>query len=73
MSTQMSLTQDELRRRASAMTDSPVDEQRRANVTLLKKLGVVVVGMFGFGYRWCRSTTRSARRPDCATSRSPTW
>jgi cytochrome c oxidase assembly protein subunit 11 len=31
-------------------TDSRIDEQRRANVTLLKKLGVVVVFMFGFGY-----------------------
>jgi cytochrome c oxidase assembly protein subunit 11 len=29
---------------------SRVAEQRRANVTLLKKLGVIVVGMFGFGY-----------------------
>ena len=32
------------------VTDSRVDEQRRANVTLLKKLGVIVVFMFGFGY-----------------------
>jgi hypothetical protein len=31
----------------SKMTDSRIDEQRRANVTLLKKLGVVVVFMFG--------------------------
>jgi len=27
-----------------------LDDQRRANTTLLKKLGVIVVGMFGFGY-----------------------
>lgn len=27
-----------------------LDEQRRNNRTLLKKLGVIVVGMFGFGY-----------------------
>ena len=32
------------------MTDPRLEEQRRANRTLLKKLGVIVVGMFGFGY-----------------------
>lgn len=32
------------------MTDQRLDEQRRANRTMLKKLGVIVVGMFGFGY-----------------------
>ena len=31
-------------------TDSRLAEQRRSNITLLKKLGVIVVGMFGFGY-----------------------
>jgi cytochrome c oxidase assembly protein subunit 11 len=31
-------------------SDPRLDEQRRANRTLLKKLCVVVVGMFGFGY-----------------------
>ena len=36
----------------SAQTDSPDAgaERRRANVTLLKKLCVIVLGMFGFGY-----------------------
>jgi len=32
------------------MSDPRMDEQRRSNITLLKKLGVIVVGMFGFGY-----------------------
>jgi cytochrome c oxidase assembly protein subunit 11 len=32
------------------MSNPRADEQRRANRTLLRKLGVVVVGMFGFGY-----------------------
>ena len=32
------------------MSDPRRDLQRRANRTLLKKLGVVVVAMFGFGY-----------------------
>jgi cytochrome c oxidase assembly protein subunit 11 len=32
------------------MRDPWPEEQRRANVTLLKKLGVIVVAMFGFGY-----------------------
>ena len=32
------------------MSDPRKDEQLRANRALLKKLGVVVVGMFGFGY-----------------------
>ena len=32
------------------MSDARLDEQRNANRTLLKKLGVVVVAMFGFGY-----------------------
>jgi cytochrome c oxidase assembly protein subunit 11 len=32
------------------MSDPRLDEQRRSNITLLKKLGVIVVGMFGFGY-----------------------
>src|SRR5258708_7204249 len=32
------------------MSDPRLDDMRRANVTLLKKLGVIVVGMFGFGY-----------------------
>ena len=32
------------------MIDPRLDEQRRANRTLLQKLCVVVVGMFGFGY-----------------------
>ncbi len=32
------------------MSDPRQDEQRRSNVTLLKKLAVIVVGMFGFGY-----------------------
>lgn len=32
------------------MSDPRLPEQRRANATLLKKLGVIVVAMFGFGY-----------------------
>ena len=32
------------------MSDSLRDELRHANLTLLKKLGVIVVAMFGFGY-----------------------
>ncbi len=32
------------------MTDPRLDEQRRSNVTLLKKLVVIVAGMFAFGY-----------------------
>ena len=32
------------------MNDPRLDEQRRSNRTLLKKLGVIVVAMFGFGY-----------------------
>jgi cytochrome c oxidase assembly protein subunit 11 len=32
------------------MSDPRLDDQRRSNITLLKKLGVIVVGMFGFGY-----------------------
>ena len=32
------------------MSDPRLDEQRHANMTLLKKLGVIVVAMFGFGY-----------------------
>jgi cytochrome c oxidase assembly protein subunit 11 len=32
------------------MTDPRQDELRHANLTLLKKLGVIVVAMFGFGY-----------------------
>jgi len=31
-------------------SDPRLDEQRRSNITLLKKLSVIVVGMFGFGY-----------------------
>jgi len=34
----------------AAMSDPRLAEQRRSNNTLLKKLGVIVVGMFGFGY-----------------------
>ena len=42
-------------RKWAALASTPVndarqDEQRRSNVTLLKKLTVIVVGMFGFGY-----------------------
>ena len=33
-----------------APVDARLVEQRRSNVTLLKKLGVIVVAMFGFGY-----------------------
>jgi cytochrome c oxidase assembly protein subunit 11 len=32
------------------MSDPRLDAQRRSNSTLLKKLGVIVVAMFGFGY-----------------------
>jgi cytochrome c oxidase assembly protein subunit 11 len=32
------------------MNDPRLDEQRRSNATLLKKLCVIVIGMFGFGY-----------------------
>ena len=32
------------------MSDPRLADQRRSNITLLKKLGVIVVGMFGFGY-----------------------
>ena len=32
------------------MSDPRQDELRHANLTLLKKLGVIVVAMFGFGY-----------------------
>ena len=32
------------------MSDPRLDDPRRANRTMLKKLGVIVVGMFGFGY-----------------------
>ena len=32
------------------MSDPRRDEQRRSNITLLKKLTVIVIGMFGFGY-----------------------
>ncbi len=35
---------------ATAPASPPADEQRRANVVLLRRLGVVVVGMFAFGY-----------------------
>jgi cytochrome c oxidase assembly protein subunit 11 len=34
----------------TCLTDPRLDEQRAANRTMLKKLGVVVVGMFAFGY-----------------------
>jgi len=45
MNAQMDETAARLTEAAARM-----DEQRRANSTLLKKLGVIVVGMFGFGY-----------------------
>jgi cytochrome c oxidase assembly protein subunit 11 len=32
------------------MSDPRLADQRRSNITLLRKLGVIVVGMFGFGY-----------------------
>jgi cytochrome c oxidase assembly protein subunit 11 len=32
------------------MPDPRLDEQRRSNITLLKKLVVIVAGMFAFGY-----------------------
>jgi cytochrome c oxidase assembly protein subunit 11 len=35
---------------ATAPSSTPGDEQRRANVALLKRLAVVVAGMFAFGY-----------------------
>jgi cytochrome c oxidase assembly protein subunit 11 len=35
---------------SAGTADSRLAEQRRSNITLLKKLGVIVVGMFGFGY-----------------------
>ena len=35
---------------SAASEDPRLVEQRRSNVTLLKKLGVIVVAMFGFGY-----------------------
>jgi cytochrome c oxidase assembly protein subunit 11 len=35
---------------SAASADPRLLEQRRSNVTLLKKLGVIVVAMFGFGY-----------------------
>jgi cytochrome c oxidase assembly protein subunit 11 len=35
---------------STASAESRLAEQRRSNVTLLKKLGVIVVAMFGFGY-----------------------
>jgi len=34
----------------AASADPRLVEQRRSNVALLKKLGVIVVAMFGFGY-----------------------
>jgi len=35
---------------ATAPSAPAADEQRRSNVAMLKRLAVVVVGMFGFGY-----------------------
>jgi cytochrome c oxidase assembly protein subunit 11 len=35
---------------AAGTAASRLVEQQRANIALLKKLGVIVVGMFGFGY-----------------------
>ena len=35
---------------SAASADPRLAEQRRSNITLLKKLGVIVVAMFGFGY-----------------------
>ena len=35
---------------SARMSDPRLDEQARANNALLKKLGVIVIGMFGFGY-----------------------
>ena len=35
---------------SAAPADPRLAEQRRSNITLLKKLGVIVVAMFGFGY-----------------------
>ena len=35
---------------ATAPSSPAADEQRRSNVAMLKRLAVVVVGMFGFGY-----------------------
>jgi hypothetical protein len=49
------------------VTDSRIDEQRRANVTLLKKLGVMVVFMFGFGYALVPFYEKICDAPDCAT------
>jgi len=33
------------------------------NRTIMRKLVVVAVLMFGFGWRWCRCIARSARSP----------
>jgi len=52
------------------MSDSA--DLRRSNRTLLVKLFVIAVAMFGFGYGLVPSTTGSARRPDYATLPSPT-
>ena len=61
---------------ASATDADPSASRRSANTTLLKKLGVIVVGMFGFGYllvpfyeKICQATgLRNIAAPDVVTN-----